>query len=802
MQTEIVQPDKTHFQLRQSNIDAELTNLLYVQATGAIVGSFLTATCIVFYLYYQDIQPQPLLGWYWVLCIVNAIRYILVGIYQNKKPPVEKADFWYKLFIIITVLAALTWIPVCTFLLPLDSTQQAIVVMALAGLTAGAIPYFSGSRLASILYITPILGSLTIKLVLQNDPAHRLLGVLALVYLGVLLISALRTYKSIRNTMILRFENIELIEKLDKEINEHKQTEELLRSSREQYALIMDALPGLIAHVDEKLHFRFNNKAFETWFEKPLSEITGKHLQEILNNVDYELLMANYPRIKDRIVNFETVMKFQNEKERYVSITLIPHKKNKIIQGFYLLVSDVTPRINYLATHDTLTNLPNRSLFIARFSRALKYAQAYNKVVGLLFLDLDFFKNINDTLGHDIGDQLLIKVAERLQECIGNNTTFARLGGDEFTVIFENVEEVDSLIAMAQKISRLFENAFYVLGREIFITTSIGISLYPNDGTEMQVLLKNADMAMYRAKERGRNTFEFFTQEINEKMVKKLALEIHLRSALDKQQFHIYYQPIVEIATGKIQSLEALLRWHYPDVGLIMPSDFIPLAENTGLIIPISEWIIQTVCHQNISWQQSGYQPLKIAINISAQQFKDRHSLLEKTATILKETGLDGKYITIEITESSIIDNIDYSINVLEALKKLNITISLDDFGTGYSSLNYLHRLPVDVLKIDRSFITNITTNEGSAKIVTAIINMAHTLKLKVVAEGVERFEQYSILKYLGCDSIQGYLIHPPLRIEEIAMLLKKGFSFEEHIKHRQLSQLQKDLNTPPEKIG
>jgi diguanylate cyclase (GGDEF)-like protein len=669
------------------------------------------------------------------------------------------------------------------------------------GRMSAALTHLLYAQSASVIIGSILIATCLVFTVRNTQPAHELnswylliLGMLALIYLGILLLASFRAYNAIRNTLMLRFENETLHKKLHTEANEHKQAVELLRSSKEQYAVIMDALPGLVAYIDHEFRYQFINKAFETWFNKPADEIRGNLVKETLNNADYETLLAHCPKNADKI-SYETVMRFHNEKERYVSVTLIPNLKNNIVSGFYLLISDVTPRINYLATHDTLTSLPNRSLFIARFTRALKFAQAYRKSVGLLFLDLDYFKNINDTLGHDLGDQLLIKVSERLQNCIRRNDTLARLGGDEFTVIFEAIDDIEDVIKVAQKICKSFYDAFNVNGREVFITTSIGISIYPNDGHEIQTLLKNADIAMYRAKERGRNTFEFFTREINEKIVKKIALEVDLRLALEKQQFHIYYQPLIDIHTGQIESVEALLRWYVPNAGIIMPAEFIPLAEQTGLIVPIGEWVLHTVCMQGYQWQKEGIKPLKLCVNLSGNQFKDYRSLLEKISSILNKTKIAGKYLTIEITESAIMDDIDYSIKTIKALKELGVTIALDDFGTGYSSLSYLNCLPIDIIKIDRAFIADLTVSESSAKIVTAVINMAHNLKLIVVAEGVETFEQYSLLKFLGCDQIQGYLIHPPLRVEEISSILTSAFSFEEHIKIRQLHQLTKDLD-------
>lgn len=769
------------------NVEAELVHLLYSQAGPPIVASLILATCVVFVL--NSAVPTHLLySWYALVLSVGILRYAMILVYLKINPPLEKYYEWKKLFIVIIVFAGCTWGLVGTMLIPADNLRQAFITCIFAGVTGSAVPFFAGSRLVSAVYIIPILFPFSFWLLWQPDTVHRLMGIFILSYIPLLIFSSFRVYRAVYNAIYLKFENDELLQNLSAakkdmeiinhelqgEINDRKSAEKLLRDSEEQYRLVTDALPVLISYIDTNLNYRFNNKAHEIWFGKPLSDITFKPIKEVLGSTAYAIFTEYYEKLPaKKQITYETVMQFRDEEERYVSITLIPHMKDGSMRGLFSLISDMTPRINYLATHDALTDLPNRSLFNARFSQALKRAHRKNYKVALLFLDLDHFKNINDTLGHDIGDHLLIKVAKRVKNCLRDLDTLARLGGDEFTIILEDVTP-ESIVFVANKICQSFAAAFQLEGRDVFITTSIGISIYPDDATDMQILMKNADMAIYRAKEHGRNTFEFYTHELNEKINKKLMIETNLRTALEKQELLLYYQPVIDVMTQKICSLEALIRWQHPEMGLISPIEFIPVAEEVGLIVPMGEWIIRTACHQNLKWIKSGAltSGMRTSINISARQFKE-NNLVELITSILKETGLDGQYITLELTESLIMQDIDHSARIINALKNEGIAISIDDFGTGYSSLNYLRKFPIDILKIDRSFVTELAQNKGDASIVRAIIAMAHSLKMKVIAEGVETIEQYNFLRDNNCDEIQGYLISKPLPVMQATEFLQ-----------------------------
>jgi diguanylate cyclase (GGDEF)-like protein/PAS domain S-box-containing protein len=430
--------------------------------------------------------------------------------------------------------------------------------------------------------------------------------------------------------------------------------------------------------------------------------------------------------------------------------------------------------IRHLAFHDALTGLPNRTLFRDRLTQALAHAHRKNELLAMLFLDLDRFKTINDTLGHAIGDRLLQAVAERLRKSVREGDTIARLGGDEFMLLLQGVPSLEGLAKVAQKMLRAFRPSFHVAGHDLHITTSIGISVYPHDGQDPEAMLKNADTALYRAKEQGRNNYQLYTPSMNARALEQLALENQLRRALDSEQFVLYYQPVLDLKTRKIAGMEALIRWVRPAMTMIMPNAFIPMAEDTGLIIPIGEWVIQTACAQNGKWQKQGLLEAPVSVNLSARQFQ-QEDLTRSIARCLELSGLSPRFLTLEITESAIMKNADSAIATLLELKAMGVRISIDDFGIGYSSLSHLKSLPITSLKIDQSFVRDCMVDADDAAIVTAIISLARSLKLEVVAEGVETEEQIGFLDSLGCDKLQGYFFSRPLPAEAFTTLLQKG---------------------------
>jgi diguanylate cyclase (GGDEF)-like protein/PAS domain S-box-containing protein len=426
-------------------------------------------------------------------------------------------------------------------------------------------------------------------------------------------------------------------------------------------------------------------------------------------------------------------------------------------------------RISYLATRDPLTELPNRVLFNDRLGQGIVAARRTGQSLALMFIDLDRFKNINDSLGHQVGDQLLKQVAARMLECIRKGDTLSRLGGDEFVVTLEGLQQAEDAAQVAGKVIKALSRQFEIGGHTLNTSCSIGISIFPLDAEDERALMKNADTAMYHAKEKGRNNYQFFSPEMNTRAVERHTLETELRQAIELQQFKLYYQPLVDMRSGKVVGVESLLRWDHPHRGLLAPGTFIAVAEETGLIEPIGQWVLRTACQRAKAWQDAGYPLLKIAVNISARQLLRPREFARGLSRVLGATGLEPRYLELEMTESMLVQNAEENIAVLRKLGQEGMRIAVDDFGTGYSSLSYLRQLPIDTLKIDRSFVRDIEADPEDAAIIQAIVAMAHSLGLHVTAEGVETRGQLEALSALGCDEYQGYLFSRPLPALEIA---------------------------------
>ncbi len=431
-------------------------------------------------------------------------------------------------------------------------------------------------------------------------------------------------------------------------------------------------------------------------------------------------------------------------------------------------------RMEYLALHDDLCGIPNRVLLNDRIATALAQAPRHGQDVALLYLDLDRFKTINDSLGHAAGNELLRAAATRLQESIRSGDTVARLGGDEFAVLLPDVAEPGAPAAVAEKILESFRAPFDVAGRQLFVSPSIGVSVSPGDASDTEELLKNADAAMYRAKQNGRNTFELYTREMNARAHQRLTLENSLHKAADRGELVMHYQPKVDLRSGHIVGMEALLRWQHPHHGLLLPNEFIELAEETGLIVPVGEWALEEACAQTKAWADAGFQPLTVAVNLSARQFQHQE-VGDMVARVLRSTGLDPASLELELTESLALQDPEGVIEVLHDLKAMGVQCSIDDFGTGYSGLLYLTRFPIDRLKIDKFFISEISHGGDNARIVAAVIALAHGLRLAVTAEGVENDEQRQFLHDNGCDEMQGYLFSQPIPAAEFEKLLTRA---------------------------
>jgi len=510
-----------------------------------------------------------------------------------------------------------------------------------------------------------------------------------------------------------------------------------------------------------------------------LHAMTTSESKRILNSMDD--LFERFAELQAGLFEHRTE-DLQKSSRRFLTTFYVATFCGLILLGlvYYLVYRDIEERrraedrLRVVATHDPLTALPNRTLLHEQLSHALASAQRYDRKMAVLLIDLDRFKNVNDTLGHEAGDLVLQTAAQRISDCLRDTDTMARQGGDEFVVLMDDLADLAPVAGVSQRILNAISGPMIVEGQEFHLTASIGISVYPQDG---RTLLKNADIALYRAKEKGKNNYQFYSAQFDNYSVERLLLEAGLRRALDRDEFTLHYQPKVDIASGQITGMEALIRWQHPDLGWIPPARFIPLAEESGLILPIGAWVLKAACVQNRAWQKQGLRRMRIAVNLSPRQFVVA-SLPQDIGAALKDSGLDATDLELEITESMAMNNPEQTVGMLRQLKGMGAHVSIDDFGTGYSSLAYIKRLPVDSVKVDRSFVEDLPRDRDSMAITKAVINMAHSLRLRVVAEGVETEAQLRFLHDEGCDEMQGHFFSEARTSVEIPALMRKSLRF------------------------
>jgi len=464
----------------------------------------------------------------------------------------------------------------------------------------------------------------------------------------------------------------------------------------------------------------------------------------------------------------ESIVDNSDRKQMQLDLT----EANEAMQKEIVKREEMQKKIEHLAYHDHLTGLANRWLFTDQLDHALSLSGRMAKMLAIMFLDLDGFKMINDSLGHALGDQLLKEVSKRLVNTIRKSDVVARIGGDEFVIMIENEENIEAIKLVAEKVLNSFNEPYKLNGQECFVTTSIGVAVYPTDGENAETLLKNADIAMYKAKEKGRNNCRFCTPVMKTNVIETMQLSNELHGALDRNELELYYQPQVHSKSNQIIGLEALLRWKHPEFGMVSPGKFIPIAENAGLIISIGEWVMRTACNQNKAWQNAGLPKIHVAVNLSVRQFQNT-DIVKKVGNILKETGMDSQYLELEITESVFMKETGHVIEILSAFRNQGIAISIDDFGTEYSSLNYLKRLPVDKIKIAMQFVQGIDVSDRDEAITKAIIVLAKSLGLGVIAEGVETEKQLAFLSQRMCYEIQGFYYYKPMPAHEVEGLLR-----------------------------
>jgi diguanylate cyclase (GGDEF)-like protein/PAS domain S-box-containing protein len=786
-------------------LHAEQLRLLF---RFSLVG-YLATLVVIFTLgaiLWEDLARPQLFAWFVAIALVTVGRYLIYKAYIQSPPPEESTQLWEGRFLAGTILAGLCWLALGTVLLPDSSrmVQRLSVVMLVMLLITGAVAYYAPHRFAY--KITAFLGLVPLAVTLggSGDRNQQFLSGVILLLAGLLPYVHALVHRSLIESLTTRRVRDTLKLELDDERDRLRKANEALA---EEMVVRLKAQQAELATAQKlKLHVERTPLAVIEWDRNQRIAAWNPAAEAIFGFASYDALGKSVPYLlcsePERAAAEEMCAELLESSEGNKSTLANVTRTGRTIHcdwyntplvdvagqviGFASLVQDVTERMNtertihYMAHHDALTGLPNRRLMQDRLHQAIMAARRKQRHVGVLFIDLDRFKVVNDTLGHDTGDFILKEIARRLVSCVREVDTVCREGGDEFIVILPELERPEHARTVADKILRELARSVEIGGHEIHVTPSIGISHYPNDATDVQQLLKHADNAMYQAKDAGRNTVRFFTNDLNYLLAKRLELETRLRKAIDNEEFFLRYQPQVDIATGRISGMEALIRWNDPEKGEVFPQDFIFVAEELGLIVPIGEWVFRTACAQLRQWEDDGLPPITVSINISPRQFMSRR-LVASLLGVIRDTGADPRRVELEITETMIMRNIEQSIETLTQLRSVGMLVAVDDFGVGYSSLNQLTRLPASSMKIDRSFIMNIPDDASSGSITQTIIAMARQLKLRVIAEGVETRAQLDFLRQHHCEAFQGYFFSKPVTAPEATAMLRAQVEMLSH---------------------
>ncbi len=787
------------------HISAEQIRLLYRFSLVGYLAELLV-TFLLGAILWNDLDDLSkntgLFIWFAAAFIVMLARYGLYKFFIRAAPPINALSAWENRFVALGLVMAALWGVMGaggaggSLLLPKAAPTQLPVMMLLALLITGAVAYYAPHRklfgLSAILTLLPM-GVMTMGF---GDRVGSMLGAAIIILMGVLVAVHAKVHLALCDSLSARFDNVFIAMRLEeekarveranraleKEAQDRQKAERAEIIALQRLRLHLDRTPLGVIEWDMDFQVTTWNPSAEAIFGYSGGDVIGESGYMLVNGQEAgERLASMWTELMQ--TGGSTRVSLTNKTKRGDTIhtewynTPLTDSDQKMI-GVASLVQDITERLNtertihYMAHHDALTGLPNRRLLQDRLNQAIMQARRHSKHVGLLFVDLDRFKLVNDTLGHDTGDYVLRDIAKRLSRIVREGDTVSREGGDEFVVVLPELDKPEFAQVVANKILNELSKVIEVAGHELTVTASIGIAHFPNDATDVQHLLKHADSAMYQAKDAGRNTARFFTSDLNFLLSKRLEVETRLRRGIERNEFFLLYQPIVEVKSGKMSGVEALLRWNDPQRGEVFPKDFISIAEELGLIVPLGEWVFRTACHQLKMWDEDGFRDLTMAVNLSPRQFISR-KLFPSMRAALIDTGIDPARIDLEITESIAMRNLEQSIEILSELRKVGTTISIDDFGVGYSSLGQLKRLPVQSLKIDRSFVTHIPEDQNSASIAEAIIAMGKRLRLRVVAEGVETEAQLAFLRENACDAYQGYLFSKPLNGADTTALLK-----------------------------
>ena len=781
-----------------SPLHAEQLRLLF---RFSLVG-YLATLLVVFILggiLWEDLGQRPqLFAWFVAVSMVAIGRYLIYKAYIERTPPPDQTQVWEGRFLAGTVFAGLCWMALGTALLP-DSTrmvQRLSVVMLVMLLMTGAVAYYAPHRFAY--KITAFLGlvPLAVTLGASGDRSQQFLSGVILILAAMLPYVHAIVHRSLVESLTTRRMKESLQGELEEERAQLQKANQALAeemsvrlkaqqneiAAAQKLRMHIDRTPLAVIEWDRRSRITAWNASAEAIFGIPVKEALGRSVPQLLcAEAERPAAEAMCSELLDSSEGNKTTLANVTAAGRTIHCdwynTPLVDAAGKVV-GFASMVQDITERLNtertiqYMAHHDALTGMPNRRLMQDRLHQAIMSARRKQRHVGVLFIDLDRFKVVNDTLGHDTGDFILKEVARRLVSCVREVDTVSREGGDEFVVILPDLERPEHARVVGDKILRELARPVEIGSHEIHVTPSIGISHYPNDATDVQQLLKQADNAMYQAKDAGRNTIRYFTNDLNFLLSKRLEVETKLRKAIENEEFFLCYQPQVDIASGRISGMEALIRWNDPTKGEVPPKDFIFVAEELGLIVPIGEWVFRTACRQLRSWEEEGIEPVTVSINISPRQFMSRR-LVASLLSIIRDTGADPRHIELEITETMIMRNIEQSIETLAQLRSVGMQVAVDDFGVGYSSLNQLTRLPASSMKIDRSFIMNVPHDASSGSITQTIIAMARQLKLRVIAEGVENRAQLDFLRTHHCEAFQGFLFSRPVSALEATAMLR-----------------------------
>ena len=768
---------------KQSIVQLKLTKQLFSAGRASLVASILLA-CVLTYVLQDVISAHIIYPWFALIVFFSLARAALIFAYArsdtSQSSSINKStknSRWLKNYRFLVFAVGAIWGSAGFLLFPADSPQhQLFLIFMLAGMTAGGIAAFSADLVCAIAFVTLIAVPVMIRLFVAGDGLLITMGMAVLLYFGFMLASTWHINRNIRENINLHVEAAA--------------REDVVRSSEERYRLLLNHSPVGIFHYDTQYNITFCNKRFADLLQNSVENIARINLKSLKDQLTFPALEK---ALLGEIGHYEGRYKATySDANVWISLICAPSlDKFENVVGGIGIVQDISERkkaeyiIENLAFYDSLTQLPNRQLLLDRLKLALATSARSGKDGALLFLDLDNFKILNDSHGHDAGDSLLRQVATRLTSCLHVDDTVARLGGDEFIVLIEGLSSQDTTAAtqaeiVGERILASLKQTYQLGEKEYQSSASIGVVIFKGHDQSLEELLKHADIAMYQAKKAGRNTLRFFDPQMQDAVNSRVDIERELRKALESQQFQLFYQIQVD-RHHRILGAETLIRWLHPERGFISPAEFILLAEETGLILPIGQWVIETACEQLKAWQQNAKtRDLTLSVNVSAKQFHQATFVSELTETI-KRHAINPLLLKLELTESFLLENIEETIATMTALNKIGIQFSLDDFGTGYSCLQYLKRLPLVQLKIDQSFVRDIAFDSSDRAIVSTIIAMAKSLELNVIAEGVETKQQLELLLNHGCEHFQGYLFSPPIPISKLNALLEMNESFRPH---------------------